>query len=71
MNMEEVYNNTIDRLNKIYRYKYNGSISYIDFNDEMQMILLGFSNNIKKFIYEQISEDIQEKQLLKIESELE
>jgi hypothetical protein len=69
--MEEVYNNTIDRLNKIYRYKYNGSISYIDFNDEMQMILLGFSNNIKKFIYEQISEDIQEKQLLKIESELE
>jgi hypothetical protein len=71
MNMEEVYNNTIDRLNKIYKYKYNGSISYIDFNDEMQMILLGFSNNIKKFIYEQISEDIQEKQLLKIESELE
>ena len=69
--MEEVYNNTIDRLNKIYKYKYNGSISYIDFNDEMQMILLGFSNNIKKFIYEQISEDIQEKQLLKIESELE
>ncbi len=70
MNMEEVYNNTIDRLNKIYKYKYNGSISYIDFNDEMQMILLGFSNNIKKFIYQQISEDIQEKQLLKIESEL-
>jgi hypothetical protein len=69
--MEEVYNNTIDRLNKIYKYKYNGSISYIDFNDEMQMIFLGFSNNIKKFIYEQISEDIQEKQLLKIESELE
>jgi hypothetical protein len=71
MNMEEVYNNTIHRLNKIYKYKYNGSISYIDFNDEMQMILLGFSNNIKKFIYEQISEDIQESHLLKIESELE
>lgn len=71
MNMEEVYNNTIDRLNKIYRQKYNGSISYIDFSNEIQMILLGFSNNIKKFIYEQISEDIQEKQLLKIESELE
>ena len=69
--MEEVYNNTIDRLNKIYRQKYNGSISYIDFSNEIQMILLGFSNNIKKFIYEQISEDIQEKQLLKIESELE
>jgi hypothetical protein len=71
MNMEEVYNNTIDRLTKIYRQKYNGSISYIDFSNEIQMILLGFSNNIKKFIYEQISEDIQEKQLLKIESELE
>ena len=70
MNMEEVYNNTIDRLTKIYRQKYNGSISYIDFSNEIQMILLGFSNNIKKFIYEQISEDIQEKQLLKIESEL-
>lgn len=69
--MEEVYNNTIDRLTKIYRQKYNGSISYIDFSNEIQMILLGFSNNIKKFIYEQISEDIQEKQLLKIESELE
>ena len=71
MNVEEVYNNTIDRLTKIYRQKYNGSISYIDFSNEIQMILLGFSNNIKKFIYEQISEDIQEKQLLKIESELE
>ena len=70
MNVEEVYNNTIDRLTKIYRQKYNGSISYIDFSNEIQMILLGFSNNIKKFIYEQISEDIQEKQLLKIESEL-
>lgn len=69
--MEEVYDNTIDRLTKIYRQKYNGSISYIDFSNEIQMILLGFSNNIKKFIYEQISEDIQEKQLLKIESELE
>ena len=70
MTMEEVYNNTIDRLTKIYRQKYNGSISYIDFSNEIQMILLGFSNNIKKFIYEQISEDIEEKKLLKIESEL-
>jgi hypothetical protein len=70
MTMENVYNNTTDRLNKIYKQKYNGSISYIEFHNEMQMILLGFSNNIKKFIYEQISEDIQEAQLLKIESEL-
>ena len=68
--MEEVYNNTIDRLNKIYRQKYNGSISYIDFSNEIQMILLQFSNGIKDNFAKKLIEDIEEKHLLKIESEL-
>ena len=68
--MQEVYDNAITSLNELYRQKYKGLITYIDFANEQQMILLRFSNNLKKFIYEQISEDIQEKQLLKIESEL-
>lgn len=71
MSMEDVYNYTTHRLDKIYRQKCQGSISYIDFNNEMQMILISFSNNIKKFIYEQISEDIAQENLLRIESELE
>lgn len=71
MNMEEVYDNAITSLNELYRQKYKGLITYIEFANQQQIVLLGFSNNIKKFIYEQISEDIQEKQLLKIESELE
>ena len=70
MTMQEVYDNAITSLNELYRQKYKGLITYIDFANEQQMILLRFSNNLKKFIYEQISEDIQEKQLLKIESEL-
>ena len=70
MTMQKVYDNAITSLNELYRQKYKGLINYIDFANEQQMILLRFSNNLKKFIYEQISEDIQEKQLLKIESEL-
>ena len=71
MTMEEVYDNAITSLNELYRQKYKGLITYIEFANQQQIVLLEFSNNIKKFIYEQISEDIQEKQLLKIESELE
>lgn len=70
MTMEEVYDNAITSLNELYRQKYKGLITYIEFANQQQIVLLEFSNNIKKFIYEQISEDIEQENLLKYESEL-
>lgn len=70
MNIAEVYDKTNTRLNELYRQKYKGLITYIEFANEQAMILLEFSNSIKKYTYQQIIEDIEEKQLLKIESEL-
>lgn len=70
MNMEEVYDNTITSLNELYRQKYKGLITYIEFANQQQMVLLEFSNNIKHSVHQKIDEDIQEAYLLKIESEL-
>ena len=71
MNMENLYTDSVDSLNELYRQKYKGLITYTEFANQQQMVLLRFSNGIKKSVYEQISEDIQESHLLKIESELE
>jgi hypothetical protein len=70
MTMEEVYDNVITSLNELYRQKYKGLITYIEFANQQQMVLLEFSNNIKHSVHQKIDEDIQEAYLLKIESEL-
>jgi hypothetical protein len=70
MNMEDVYRNTTDRLNKLYRQKYKGLIAFTEFYNEQQMILLEFSNLIKESVHQKIDEDIEEAYLLRIESEL-
>jgi hypothetical protein len=46
-------------------------ITYTEFANQQQMVLLRFSNGIKKSVYEKIEEDVQEAYLLNIESELE
>lgn len=70
MTMEEVYDNAITSLNELYRQKYKGLITYIDFANEQQMVLLRFSKGIKDIFAKRLIEDIEEKKLLKIESEL-
>jgi|APGre2960657373_1045057.scaffolds.fasta_scaffold04511_7 hypothetical protein len=70
MNMEDVYRNTTDRLNKLYSQKYKGLIAFTEFYNEQQMILLEFSNLIKESVHQKIDEDIEEAYLLRIESEL-
>jgi RNA-binding protein YhbY len=50
--------------------KNRGLITHLEFYAEQQMILLAFSNGIKDNLTEKIKEDIEEKHLLKIESEL-
>lgn len=70
MNMEKLYSDTIHSLNELYRQKYKGLITFSEFADEQQMILLSFSNGIKESVHEKIEESIQESYLLKIESEL-
>jgi hypothetical protein len=50
--------------------KNRGLITPFEFFAEQQMILLDFSIGIKDNLTEKIKEDIEEKQLLKIESEL-
>jgi hypothetical protein len=50
--------------------KNRGLITPQQFYAEQQMILLEFSTGIKDDVYERIQEDVQEKKLLKIESEL-
>jgi hypothetical protein len=68
--MENLYKDSVDSLNELYRQKYRGLITYTEFANEQQMILLRFSNGIKKSVHEKIEEDVQEAHLLKIESEL-
>lgn len=70
MNMEEVYDNTITSLNELYRQKYKGLITYIEFANQQQIVLLQFSNLIKESVHQKIDEDIEEAYLLRIESEL-
>lgn len=70
MTMEEVYDNTITSLNELYRQKYKGLITYIEFANQQQMVLLEFSKNIKDKFAERLIESIEESKLLKIESEL-
>jgi len=50
--------------------KNRGLITSSEFYVEQQMILISFSNEIKDKLAEKIKEDIEEKHLLKIESEL-
>ena len=70
MNMEEVYDNAITSLNELYRQKYRGLITYIEFANQQQIVLLEFSKNIKDKFAERLIESIEESKLLKIESEL-
>jgi hypothetical protein len=70
MTMEEVYDNVITSLNELYRQKYKGLITYIEFANQQQIVLLQFSNGIKDNFTKKLIEDIEEKHLLKIESEL-
>ena len=51
--------------------KNRGLITPNEFYAEQQMILLDFSNSIKDNLTKKLVEDIEEKHLLKIESELE
>ena len=68
--MEEVYDNVITSLNELYRQKYKGLITYIEFANQQQIVLLEFSKGIKNNFTKKLIEDIEEKHLLKIESEL-
>lgn len=68
--MEEVYDNVITSLNELYRQKYKGLITYIEFANQQQIVLLEFSKGIKDNFTKKLIEDIEEKHLLKIESEL-
>ena len=70
MNMESFYYYISNRLNRLYMQKNRGLITPFEFFAEQQMILLDFSIGIKDNLTEKIKEDIEEKQLLKIESEL-
>jgi len=70
MNMESFYYYISNRLNRLYMQKNRGLITPFEFYAEQQMILLDFSIGIKDNLAEKIKEDIEEKQLLKIESEL-
>ena len=70
MNMENLYKDSVDSLNELYKQKYNGLITFTEFANQQQVVLLKFSNGIKKSVYEKIEEDVQEAHLLKIESEL-
>lgn len=70
MNIEEVYDNVITSLNELYRQKYKGLITYIEFANQQQIVLLEFSKGIKDNFTKKLIEDIEEKHLLKIESEL-
>lgn len=70
MTMEEVYDNVITSLNELYRQKYKGLITYIEFANQQQIVLLEFSKGIKDNFTKKLIEDIEEKHLLKIESEL-
>jgi hypothetical protein len=70
MTMEEIYDNTITSLNELYRQKYKGLITYIEFANQQQIVLLEFSKNIKDKFAERLIESIEENKLLKIESEL-
>ena len=70
MNMESFYYYISNRLNRLYMQKNRGLITPSEFYAEQQMILLDFSIGIKDNLAEKIKEDIEEKQLLKIESEL-
>jgi hypothetical protein len=45
-------------------------ITFTEFANQQQMVLLEFSNNIKHSVHQKIDEDIQESYLLKVESEL-
>lgn len=68
--MEELYEETKYSLNELYRQKYKGLITVTEFAMQQELVLLTFSNGIKKSINEKIEEYIQEKELLKVESEL-
>ncbi|CAB4135656.1 hypothetical protein UFOVP573_57 [uncultured Caudovirales phage] len=70
MRIESLYYYISNRLNRLYMQKNRGLITPQEFYAEQQMILLEFSSGIKDDVYERMQEDIQEKQLLKIESEL-
>ena len=70
MTMEEVYDNVITSLNELYRQKYKGLITYIEFANQQQIVLLEFSKGIKNNFTKKLIEDLEEKHLLKIESEL-
>jgi uncharacterized secreted protein with C-terminal beta-propeller domain len=71
MKIESLYYYISNRLNRLYMQKNRGLITHQEFYAEQQMILLEFSSGIKDDVYEKIKEDIEEKHLLKIESELE
>ena len=70
MRIESLYYYISNRLNRLYMQKNRGLITPQEFYAEQQMILLEFSTGIKDDVYEKIQEDVKEKQLLKIESEL-
>jgi len=70
MNMESLYYYISNRLDRLYMQKNRGLITSSEFYVEQQMILISFSNEIKDKLAEKIKEDIEEKHLLKIESEL-
>lgn len=70
MNMESLYYYTSNRLNRLYMQKNRGLLTPNEFHTEQQMILLNFSNGIKDNFTKKLIEDIEEKHLLKIESEL-
>ena len=70
MRIESLYYYTSNRLNRLYMQKQRGLITPQEFYAEQQMILLEFSNGIKDNFAKRLIEDIEEKNLLKIESEL-
>ena len=70
MRIESLYYYTSNRLNRLYMQKQRGLITPNEFYAEQQMILLEFSNGIKDNFAKRLIEDIEEKNLLKIESEL-
>jgi hypothetical protein len=70
MTMEEIYDNVITSLNELYRQKYKGLITFTEFANQQQIVLLEFSKNIKDKFAERLIESIEESKLLKIESEL-
>jgi hypothetical protein len=61
MTMEEVYDNVITSLNELYRQKYKGLITYIEFANQQQIVLLEFSKGIKNNFTKKLIEDIEEK----------